>query len=262
MGGGGTWTRAYPTHLVMVYLSPDHRVVLDGNLNFLETNSLHELPLCFSLRLSCFISQLHCSVQNYSPSLSLSAPRPPPQPDVSASARWFLRSPRPQRHSLWELQLTCIQSSIPPHPPTPPLQDNEQRLTLAPYACNMATPQRLQCYKPKIIQMRTRVKCVWQVGLNAARRRKALSAETLPPATDLRRGCMVKVCFINPSLEISIIENCQILTEKKANAVIVCMWGFFEGADKLHRQMVLDVMLILHTMFPKLCNRILNQLSV
>lgn len=98
----------------MVYLSPDHRVVLDGNLNFLATNSLHELPLCFSLRLSCFISQLHCSVQNYSPSLSLSAPHPPPQPDVSASARWFLRSPRPQRHSLWELQLTCIQSSIPP----------------------------------------------------------------------------------------------------------------------------------------------------
>lgn len=37
---------------------------------------------------------------------------------------------------------------------------------------------------------------------------------------------------------------------------------FFEGADKLHRQMVLDVMLILHTMLAKLCNRILNQLSV
>lgn len=47
VGGVGTWTRAYPTHLVMVYLSPDHRVVLDGNLNFLATNSLHELPPLF-----------------------------------------------------------------------------------------------------------------------------------------------------------------------------------------------------------------------
>lgn len=38
-GRWGTWTRADPTHLVMVYLSRDHRVVLDGNLNFRATNS-------------------------------------------------------------------------------------------------------------------------------------------------------------------------------------------------------------------------------